>query len=192
MKIIPVTPTVKRRVATMIKNIFPKVGYVRVAHSGLVTLKTKWYSLKRTRIPITDLMLHSIPNRISEIAEKRGFGVGYKVIFNTALNAMFQLISTNDHWDILEYVWDQYNKYCVVPISPSKISLTEPIRSRNNFIPCVSIGSLYGFEKLIKQINKQKDKYEVEVIEVIKRRMNNLPRIHLSSLTHLFNPQYSY
>lgn len=49
----------------MLAVLFSEFNYVKIKSYGIVVLKKHWYSIKATRIAITDLCIYHIPDRIT-------------------------------------------------------------------------------------------------------------------------------
>ena len=113
MKLIKITPIVKLRVKKMILDLFDEYDYVRVHRSGLVSLKRKRWSLRRTRVSLTDLVIGELPKRIAEHAKKLGKGDEYLALFNIQIAAIIHVSSYAEHFCIIDYIWDKYIKLCL-------------------------------------------------------------------------------
>ena len=103
----------KARLKEMILNLIPKVGYVRIRKDGMIILKTKWFSLKRTKIHTSDLCESELPRQISDMATSKGLGIGYERIFNDYITEAKQLRYYVESFDIIDYLWDNYVKLCI-------------------------------------------------------------------------------
>ena len=176
MRLIQITPTVKRRVRQMILGLFPDVGYVRVTNRGLVILKSQRWTFRREIVPITDLCIYEIPKRIAEKATKKGLGEGHIEIFNQHLTTLMQLKYYSDKFDLLEYVYTQYAIICMEApiIKTTKILEVQEERSqRLKQFRLVNTDYLYGVGsaagKAITKLQKNK------VYRKIQRLREGLP-----------------
>jgi len=176
-RIINITQSTRVRVKKMLTTLFPDVSYVRVAHSGIITLKKHWYSFKKEKILITDLIIKTIPEKIADEAEKKGKGIGYRVVFNDTISAMFQLMNMRRHWDILDYVWEQFNLYCnnIQDISISEQSSLEYSYNSNITLSFISKRSIYGITTLFRQKMKTKKENTSTWLDDMKSHLTNLP-----------------
>ena len=113
MRLIKITPVVKLRVKEMILNLFDEYNYVRVHKSGLVSLKRKRWSLKRIRVPLTDLIIGAIPKRIAEKAKQLGKGDEYLALFNANIASIVHISMYAEHFCVVDYIWDKYITLCL-------------------------------------------------------------------------------
>ena len=113
MRLIKITPTVKLRVKEMVLNLLTEYDYVRVRKTGLVTLKRKWWSLKRDRISVTDLIVGEIPKKIAEIARLGGKGDEYLTMFSSHIASILHISTYSNRFNLVDYVWDKYSDLCL-------------------------------------------------------------------------------
>lgn len=129
MRLFKITPTVRLRVKTMILNLFTEYDYVKVHKSGLVSLKRRWWSLKRDRVSITDLIVGEIPKRIAEVAHLGGKGDEYLRVFSSHIAAIIHVSSYSTNFNIVDYVWDKFTDLCLevpfVTLKNSNLELNE-------------------------------------------------------------------
>lgn len=183
MRIIDINPLTIKRIKIMAKSLIPWVGYVKVTYSGLVTLKTNWWSLRKTRISVTDLCLLELPKRIANSADRHGLTKNYFLMFKEQIATYLELQFTNSNSDVLEYVWDVYTRYHMdVPIIEKIPDLSVPLAKSNiqtNVLPILSItsyNSRYGVHKIFKDFRKYTiKKHKNKLVKKIQRIQNNLP-----------------
>lgn len=113
MRLIKITPIVKLRVKEMVLNLMTEYDYVRVRKSGLVTLKRKWWSLKKDRVSVTDLMVGEIPKRIAEVATLGGKGDNYLTMFSSHIASILHISTYSIRFNLVDYVWDKYTELCL-------------------------------------------------------------------------------
>ena len=167
----------------MAKSLIPWVGYVRVTYSGLVTLKTNWWSLHRTRLSVTDLCLQELPKRIADSATRHNLGLNYLLLFKETIAGYLEMQFINENFDISEYIWDIFNKYHMEIPSIERIpdlakSLSESNLSDNTLpiLTMASYNSLYGVHKIFKNFRKDTiQKRTNKLIKRIKSIQNNVP-----------------
>lgn len=159
MNLIKVTRLVKRRVKDMIVSLMPEYGYVRVTNRGLVILKKNWWSFKKTIINITDLFIDVFPKKLAESCKRKGYGDTYERIFSNDLYVMMQLKSYKKDVDLVEYIWEKFNRLHrevpVINITVEDIALQSP---SNIYLPVLSPVSSYyipGIEILLKKRKKK-------------------------------------
>lgn len=117
MRLIKITPIVKLRVKEMVLNLMTEYDYVRVRKSGLVTLKRKWWSLKKDRVSVTDLMVGEIPKKIAEVATLGGKGDNYLTMFSSHIASILHISTYSTRFNLVDYIWDKYTELCLeVPI----------------------------------------------------------------------------
>ena len=118
MRLIKITPAVKLRVKEMVLNLMTEYDYVKVRKSGLVTLKRKWWSLKKDRVSITDLMVGEIPKKIAEVAMLGGKGDKYLTMFSSHIASILHISTYSIRFNLVDYVWDKYTELCLeVPMT---------------------------------------------------------------------------
>ncbi len=113
MKLIKITPIVKLRVKEMVLNLLTEYDYVRVRKSGLVTLKRKWWSLKRERVSVTDLIVGEIPKQIAAVATLGGKGDEYLTMFSSHIASILHISTYSIRFNLVDYVWDKYTELCL-------------------------------------------------------------------------------
>jgi hypothetical protein len=117
MRLIKITPTVKLRVKKMILGLFDEYNYVRVRKTGLISLKRRWWSLKRTRVSLTDLIIGEIPKRIAKQAKALGKGDEYLALFNINIASVIHISTYSEEFCVVDYVWNKYIDLCLeVPV----------------------------------------------------------------------------
>lgn len=174
MNIIKITPLLKKRVKVMCKDLIPQYQYVRITGKGLVILKSKWWSFKRTIINITDLFIDVLPKKLAESCKRKGYGDTYERLFSNDIYVMLQLKAYKKNINIEEYIWEKYNRlHREVPSIQimTNIILESP---EDIYLPILSPVSSYfipGVEKLLKRM-KKRDSVEslIEKISKIQRR----------------------
>jgi len=178
MNLIKITPLLKKRVKLMIVDLLPGYGYIRVTNQGLVILKKKWWSFKKTVINVTDLFIDILPRKLSESCKRKGYGDTYARLFNNDIYIILELKSYKKDFDIVEYIWNKYNVlHREVPIIRITTSIAIP---SNSYLPVLSPVSSYfipGIEKLLKNMNK-KDSFN-HLIEKISKIQLRVPRLEL-------------
>jgi len=159
----------------MLLNLFPEYKFVRVRKSGLIVLKKTWWSLRRTVVSITDLMVGEIPKRIADKAKRDGKGTEYLKLFNTHISTIIHISAYSDSFCVVDYVWDRYTELCIeVPLISFEINEYELNEKSRNFIPLGFFENTYWFgiikslkqtrlsyrgSPIIDKINKIKNKY---------------------------------
>ena len=182
MRLIRITPIVKKRVTQMILGLIPNVGYVKVTNRGLVILKAKRWSWRKTIVPITDLCIHEIPKRIAEIAVSKGLGENHVTKFNEHITAIMQLQLYNDRDDLFEYIWNQYVITCMevhIVLEPNKILAIQAKRTqRLNSFRLLNTDYVYGVGDTVKRaVTKLQTNKVYKQIQKIKDRLPKLPRL---------------
>ncbi len=113
MNLINTTPVVRKRVKEMVLFLIPEYQYVKVHKSGLVSLKRKRWSLKKTKVNITDLVVGALPTRIAELAYKKGQGSHYNQLFDAKIASLLHVTKYAKQFCIVEYVWKNYVNLCL-------------------------------------------------------------------------------
>lgn len=130
MKLIKITPTTRLRVKEMTVNLLTEYNFVKVKKSGLVSLKRKWWSLKKDRVHITDLMISEIPKRIADIAVRKGKGVEYVRTFNNHVASILYMSTYSVYFDLVDYAWSKYVDICLdvpkISFEINEFELEEP------------------------------------------------------------------
>lgn len=171
MNLIKVTRLTKRRVKDMIVGLMPEYGYVRVTNRGLVILKKNWWSFKKTIVNITDLFIDIFPNKLAESCKRKGYGDTYERVFSNDLYVMMQLKSYKKDVDIVEYIWEKFNRLHrevhVVHITLDAIALENP---SNLYLPVLSPISSYFIPRIETLLKRRKKKGTIEsLIEKISK-----------------------
>ena len=183
MRVININPLTKKRIKIMAKSLIPWVGYVRVAYSGLVTLKTRWWSLHRTQLSVTDLCLQELPKRIADSATKRNLGLNYLLLFRETIASYLELQFVNGNFDVSEYLWDVFNKYHMeipsiekIPDLRKQLVETNLSSSKLPILTIASYNSLYGIHEIFKNLRENTVKNTTnKLIKRIKSIQNNMP-----------------
>jgi len=157
MNLIKITPLLKKRVKCMIVDLLPEFGYVRITNQGLVILKKKWWSFKRTVINITDLFIDILPKKLSDSCKRKGYGDTYDRLFSNDIFVMLELRSYKKTFDIVDYIWNKYNVlHREVPTIKIVTTVTS-LNPKDSYLPVLSPVSSYfipGVEKLLKRMKK--------------------------------------
>ena len=184
---INITPVVKTRVKQMILDLMPEVGYVKVSNSGIVTLKSKWYSTKSIKTTVTDLLVGVIPEKISEHTVNSGNSINYLSAFNKRIAMIMSMRAYSQTFDICDYVWTEYSKYCVtVPeiiINTNKELL---FLKKSNYLPAKSPFSSIKVMELVKNIKQENTTLTKRFKKSLDRMKNNLPIPHVTVFGHNF------
>lgn len=155
MNLIKITPLVKKRVKVLIADLIPEFKYIRVSNQGLVTLKTKWWSFKKTTINITDLFIDILPKKLSDSCKRKGYGDTYERIFSNDIYVIMQLKSYKKDFDIVDYIWNKYNVlHREVPVIKTATNVLVLENPKDIYLPVLSPVSSYfipGIEKLLKK-----------------------------------------
>jgi hypothetical protein len=176
MRIVNVNPLIKTRVKDMVLTLLPDVGYVKVSNSGLVTMKRKWWSIRKVQSTVTDMVVGVLPQKISEfsLAER---GRGYQRVFNEHIAALMSLRSYNPQFDVCNYVWEQYVKYCVeVPTIIVNTNNEIKILEKKNYLPIafrISPKSIRSITELIQE--DPKSRQQQKFIKKLNSFRDNLP-----------------
>lgn len=195
MNLIKVTPLTKRRVKNLVADLLPEFGYSRITRSGLVMLKKKWWSFHRTAINITDLFIDVFPKRLAESCKRKGYGDTYERMFSEDLYIMLQLKSYKKDIDIVEYIWNKFNRlYREVPavsIMISPILLENPA---NLYLPVLSPVSSYFIPGIVKLLRNRKKKGTIEYLtqkisRILKKKILMLDE---ASRFIIFSPELEY
>lgn len=182
MKLININPVTKNRVKQMILGLFPEFGYVRITNSGLLILKTKWYSFKSERVPITDVCIREIPKRISIIAQAKGLGTGYRLMFTQTISSFVESGPINNKLDIVAYIWKQYQSYCIEIPFITKSSL---VKRKVNYLPVRSLPPLLPIHAISVVLHRPLDNSRNIIKEFIEKLKNQV--MHWF---YLSRPQY--
>lgn len=187
MNLIKVTRLTKRRVKDMIVGLMPEFGYVRVTNRGLVILKKNWWSFQKTIVNITDLFIDIFPKKLAESCKRKGYGDTYERIFSNDLYVMMQLKSYKKDVDLVEYIWEKFNRlHREVHVVHTVVDMVALESSSNIYLPVLSPVSSYyipGIETLLK---KRKKKGTIEsLIEKISKIQMRGPQwlIRVNSLS---------
>jgi hypothetical protein len=121
----------KKKIAEMCVVLLPRVGYARVTNSGIVILKRSWWSLRRTRIPVTDIIIKYLPIYIGTLMHKKDTREVYIAMCNDKVATIVSLTKYTDKLDLLDYVYREYAKACLIS-EPEDLTLSYnlPIRGR--------------------------------------------------------------
>ena len=159
----------------MIVDLLPEFGYSRVTKRGVVILKDKWYSFKKTILTITDLYLDVFPKRLSDSCKKSNKGNMFDKVFSNDIYVFLQLRKYKKSINIADYVWEKYNvlhrEVPTITITIDTIMLSSTVGKNLPVISPVSSLYLPSVETLLKKIIK-KDSVEslVEKISKIRAR----------------------
>lgn len=173
MKLIKVTPLVKRRVKVLVADLIPEFKYVRISNQGLIVLKKNWWSFKRTIVNITDLFIDILPKKLSDSCKRKGYGDTYERIFSNDIYIMMQLKSYKKEVDLVEYIWNKYNvlhrEVPVLKTTTEVIVLEDP---KYLYLPVLSPVSSFFIPGIEKLLRKRKGTVEslIEKISKIQRR----------------------
>ena len=163
MKIIGINSLVKKRIEIMAKALIPWIGFVRISNSGIVTLKTNCWSLRKTKLSVTDLCLHKLSNQIAHVATMHNPNHNYLLLFKETITIYLEPHHIDENLDVFEYLWDIYNRYCVkVPFDDEEpFTLIKPFK-QNNLLPILSTAffyrNRYGVNKIFKNFGKNTKK----------------------------------
>jgi hypothetical protein len=114
-RIIKINHITKQKIAEMCVVLLPGVGYARVTNSGLVILKKAWYSLRRQRIPVTDVIIKYIPVEIARLMHKGKDRDLYLYMFTDKVATVVSLTKYYVEMDLLDYVYKEYARACMIP-----------------------------------------------------------------------------
>jgi hypothetical protein len=176
IRIVNITPVLKRRVKEMIEVLMPEVGYVRVSNSGVVTLKKHWYSFKRVQTNATDLLIGVLPVKIAEYTHAKNNGLNYMRTFNQDISNILSIRLYNPLFDVCDYVWEQYNKHCV-DVSDIILNTQNELifLKKNNYLPSISPNSSVKVKDLIQAVlGTDKDRMTKRIINKVDRMKNTL------------------
>lgn len=171
-KLIYLTYGNRKKIANMCVALLPRVGYARVTHSGIVILKKTWWSLKRRKIPVTDVIIKYIPLEIGKLIRKKEDRSVYVELFNYRVATIVSLTKYTPHLDLFEHVYKEYAKVCLIeePEESLVVDYQEPIVSKiqSYGIPKILKGSKPVYKhSLSNRINKLKEKIAVNPITAI-------------------------
>lgn len=171
MNLIKITRLTKRRVKDMIVDLMPEYGYIRVTNRGLVILKTNWWSFRKTIINITDLFIDVLPKKLADSCKRKGYGDTYERMFSEDLYVMMQLKSYKKDIDIVEYIWEKFNRlHREVPIVTTLVKELYLESSSSLYLPVLSPTSSYYLPEIEILLKKRKKKGTVEeIIEKISK-----------------------
>jgi len=160
----------------MTKSLLPKVGYVKITRHGLVTLKTKRWSLKSTKLTVTDLCLSELPNRIAQSAARNNSGKDYNLLFKKTIAAYLE-----NKYDLADYIWDIFIKYHMNVPAIVKIPNLKKTLEKKQLLPVLTIftyNNKYGIHKIFKNMNKRDFKRKrKDLVSKIKAIQFNIPTI---------------
>ena len=154
MRLIKITPIVKLRVKEMVLNLITEYDYVKVRKSGLVTLKRKWWSLKKDRVSVTDLIVGEIPKQIAEIATLGGKGDEYLRTFSSHIASILHISTYSIRFNLVDYIWDKYTELCLeVPTISFEFNEFE-LEEKEDFLALNFFENTYWMG-IIKSLKKQ-------------------------------------
>lgn len=171
----------RKKIAEMCEVLLPKVGYARVTHSGIVILKKTWWSLKRKKIPITDIIIKYLPIEIGRLLIKAKDRAVYVELFNYRVATIVSLTKYTPHFDLFAYVYDEYTKACfsVDPEYRVVIDYQEPIPNKIQN---------YSIKPSLDNITVNKNKYKLSKrIQKLKERIQENPIISIINLRLITN-----
>lgn len=172
MNVINISPTSKRRLKEMIKKLIPDTNFVRITKSGMTILRKHRFSLKRIKIPITDLCISELPKILSEKAKSKNMGNHYNKLFNEHIIYILNLRFYSNNFDIVEYLWDNYKKiYLEIPVI---LKLVEHRR----FLPQPAFNAINGMFQILKVLKQDsliKNKLRKKIIKIFSKQ--TLPNI---------------
>lgn len=179
MNIIRVTSLTKKRIKQMMGDLFPEYSYIRVRRNGMVILKKKWWYLKKITTNVTNLLIDTIPRKLSEACKRKGFGDTYDRIFSNDIYVFLQLRSYKKNVDLVDYMWQKYNVlYREVPILSVTVNTAMIENPNTRYIPMISpVSCLYipRIEKLLKGMKKKDSiEYLIEKISKVKVKTNKV------------------
>lgn len=175
MNLIKVTNLVKRRTKDMLADLMPEYGYRKITNSGLVVLKKRWWSLKRTIVNITDLYIDIFPKKIADSCKRKGYGDTYDKLFSNDIYVMLQIKSYKKEFNLVDYVWNKYNVlYREVPTIRVTVNTVMIDELSNVYLPVLSPVSpkyIPGVERLLRNMKKNSVESLVEKISKIKAKL---------------------
>jgi hypothetical protein len=192
MNLIKITPLLKRRVKDMIVDLIPEYKYILINKRGLVTLKTKWWSFKKTTVNITDLFIDVLPKKLAESCKRKGYGDTYERLFSNDLYVMLQIKAYKKDFDITEYIWDKYNvlhrEVPVITLIPNVFTLGV----NNDYLPVLSPVSCFfipGIEKLFRKVRQHESVESLveKISKIQKKAIESFSRI----VINIHVPQYA-
>jgi len=188
MNIIKVTPLLKRRVKQMVKDLLSEYNYVHVTKHGLVILKTKWWSFKKTILNVTDLFIDVLPNRLAENCKHKGYGDTYARMFNNDLYVILQLKAYKKTVDIVDYIWNKYNVlYREVPTLFTNVESAILEDQTNRYLPVFSPISSYFIPGVVKLLRRSKRGSVDGLIEKISKIQLRRPKMLYEASRFIIN-----
>lgn len=152
--------------------LLPGVGYARVTNSGILILKSSKWSLKRRKIPVTDVVMKYLPIYIGKlICDKKDLDV-YVNVFHDKVATIVSLMKYTDKMDLLDVIYKEFTVKCLL-IPETEECLTTFIEK----IPRNS--NTYGMKNDIKVMYHKKIKNSLyEKVEKLRRKtdfIRNIP-----------------
>ncbi len=160
--------------------LLPRVGYARVTNSGIVILKRSKWSLRRKKIPVTDIIIKYLPIEIGKLLHRDRERDVYISMFTDKVATIVSLTKYVDKLDLLDYVYREYAKACLIKDPDDLIlSYDEPIP-----------GKFYSFN-LIPIFKRMKVKpQKVTIASKVKKLKSRIK--YPKNFAYLFiNPQVS-
>ena len=205
MRLINITSVTKNRIAEMITQLIPAVGYVRITRHGLVVMKRHKWSFKKEILNITDICISLLPNKIAELISEHNTRVEYTLEFNKYISNLIYMKYFVNSFDIVDYVWKKYNEIFIIPPDTYLNSATILERTDNisQLLPEIhSLSSRSRLFNVARDIYKSKfstvESEKNTLLKNINRIVYNLPRklnLRWSSETiirHIFYARCDY
>jgi hypothetical protein len=184
MNLIQITSLTKKRTKNILQDLLPEYKYQKVTNQGLVILKKRWWSFKKTIVTISDLYLSVFPKALADRLKQKGLGEGFISLFNNDIYVMLQLKAYKKEVNIVDYIWNKYNTLLrEVPIITTTTSEFILEIADERYLPVLSpVSTFYipGFERLIKRM-KKKDSAESLIGKISKIQLR-IPRYLVSTV----------
>lgn len=174
-RLIKINYLTKKKIVEMCVVLLPGIGYVRVTNSGLVIMKRHWWSLRRKKIPVTDIIIKYLPIEIGKLICQKDKRDVYISMFNDRVATVVSLTKWSPHMDLLNHVYKEYAKACMIA-EPDDIIATysEPLPVKFQ---------TFRINTIFKSMKSEPSKYKVsDKVNKLKSRIkvpNPIARISL-------------
>lgn len=165
--IVKLTRLNKKRIAEMCVALLPRVGYARVTNSGILILKSSKWSLRRIKIPVTDVVMKYLPIYIGKlICDKKDLDV-YINVFHDKVATIVSLMKYTDKMDLLDVIYKEFVTKCLlIPEQTEEtIHFKEKIpKYSNNYNVCKDVNSIFSNNSkhsLYERIEKLRKKSDI-------------------------------
>jgi hypothetical protein len=146
-----------KKLKSILTGLFSEYNYIRISTSGMITLKSNWWSFHKRKVHYCELLISKeIPKKLKYYRLKND---DYESVYNTQL---YIILTYNDQLDIIDYVYKEFVKIKFpIYLNNTTTLLTEPSIKINDVIQVKALPEAYAcvirksLIESIKELNKQ-------------------------------------